>query len=71
MDAEAKKRLIERSFKEIEEKKALFNNNPENSTQYFEKLKDLITFEGNLDLSNYRKKYLERRFLHRLSFFEH
>ncbi|WP_371801639.1 protein-glutamate O-methyltransferase CheR [Candidatus Lokiarchaeum ossiferum] len=68
MDAEAKKRLIERSFKEIEEKKALFDRNPENSTQYFEKLKDLITFEGNLDLSNYRKKYLERRFLHRLSF---
>lgn len=67
MDAEAKKRLIERSFKEIEEKNALFKKNPENSIQYFEKLKDLITFEGNLDLSNYRIKYLERRFLHRLS----
>ncbi len=67
MDAEQKKRLIERSFREIEEKNALFVKNPENSPEYFEKLKDLITFEGNLDLSNYRNKYLERRFSHRLS----
>jgi chemotaxis methyl-accepting protein methylase len=67
MDLEEKKKLIERSFQEIEEKKKLFTQDPGNSPHYFTDLKQILTEKANLDLSNYREKYLERRFMHRLS----
>lgn len=62
-----KKELVERTFKEIERKRNEFFNNPENSADFYKQLIELIKSTTHLDLSNYRKNYLTRRLMHRLS----